>query len=155
MYFTACIIPLLTFAFFLRADARELYKLQHPYCSVALVFIFLPRTSVTQMSVYPPLLYCRTHQILLGRNVACVGHMMELGWANQATPASWQHVTMSELMGSSELMSEVRLLTFRISSLLCSRTYSKYSLEYWVLTMFGPARRPGTISTSQCRFNLF
>lgn len=131
------------------------------------VFIFLPRTSVTQLSVYPALLYCTTHRILLGRTVAlcwsyhsiAVNGGMQVDGAGLSKPGHTCTLTtcrnVSELTGSPELMSEVILLTFRISSLLCSRTYSKYSLEYWVLTTFGPARRPGTISTSQWRFSPF
>lgn len=126
------------------------------------MFIFLPRTSVTQLSLYPPLLYCITHQILQGRSVACVCHITALQWMVEWKLSKPGHTctlttrwTISELTGSPKLMSELILLRFRISSLLCYWIYSKYSLEYWLLTMFGPARRPGTISTSQCGFSPF
>lgn len=129
------------------------------------MFIFLPRTSVTQLSLYPPLLYCITHQILLGRRkpVSVISqHCSEWwdeswwSWAEQ----TW-HLRLDNMLHYLKahrqlwIMSELTLLRFRITSLLCSRTYQKNSLEYWVLSMFDPARRPGTISISQCGFSPF
>lgn len=71
------------------------------------MFILLPRTSVTQLSVCPALLCCVMHPILLRKNAAYVGHiatlhrmvrwdLMELGWANLDIRAPCQHVELSQ-----------------------------------------------------------
>lgn len=63
--------------------------------------------------------------------------------------------TIPELTANPELMPELILFRLRISALLCSRTYSKTSLEYCLLTEFGSGTRLGATSTAQCRFSPF
>lgn len=67
-------------------------------------------------------------------------------------PTCW---TIPELTDNPELTPELILFRLRISALLGSRTYSKTSLEYCLLTDFGSGRRLGAISTAQCRFSPF
>lgn len=78
VYSTACVITVQAFTFSLEHMLVSFIKHRILISLWLWLFILLPKTSVTQLSVYPTLLGCLTHGILLRKSIAYVCHTTAL-----------------------------------------------------------------------------